>query len=54
MSSAAKSSVVDRATAKLMCSLLFSTSKMTVNSILFSLKPSIHAVFQGSLMIEWE
>ena len=54
MSSAAKCSVEDRATAKFTCSPLFLTVKETVNCIHFDLKPSIHTGFQSQLIIEWE
>ena len=54
MSSAAKGSVADGTTAEFTCSPLFLTVKMTVNRISIALKPSIHAGFQSSLMIEWE
>jgi hypothetical protein len=54
MSSAAKCSVEDKATAKFTCSHLFLTVKETVNCIHFDLKPSIHTGFQSQLIIEWE
>lgn len=53
MSSVAKCSVEDRATAKFTCSSLFLTVKETVNCIHSALKPSIHAGFQSQLIIEW-
>lgn len=54
MSSAAKCSVEDRATAKFTCSPLFLTVKETVNCIQSAMKSSIYAGFQSPLIIEWE
>lgn len=54
MSSAAKCSVEDRATAKFTCSPLFLTVKETVSCIQFNLKPSIYTGFKSLLIIEWE
>ncbi|GEM_PF-5498094 len=54
MSSAAKCSVEDRATAKFTCSPLFLTVKETVNFIKLNLKPSIYNGFKSLLIIEWE
>ena len=54
MSSAAKCSAEDRATAKFTGSHLFLTVKETVNCIHSVLKPSIHTGVQRQLIIEWE